>query len=89
MKTYKIIQRTVEDKVFCDICNKICTNDTYGSEYATLEANWGYASNSDGEKFDIQLCENCFGETIGWIRRKRKEYLFPVEYHYQTDPIRS
>jgi len=75
MKTYKIVNKSVEDKVYCDICNKCCTNDNYGTEYATLEAVWTYGSKYDGLKFDNQLCENCFYDTIRWMKEKRKEYL--------------
>ena len=71
MKTYKQVVRKVEDIVYCDICGKTCTNDNYGSEYASLEAIWTYGSKHDGERFDIQLCENCFFETIHWMKNKR------------------
>lgn len=87
MKTYKKVTKKVEDKIFCDICGKNCTNDNYGNEYATVDALWGYGSSQDGTKFDIQLCENCFGDMLGWMRAKRKEYLGPFNYPHDKDPL--
>jgi hypothetical protein len=89
MRTYKTVKKQVEDQVLCDVCGKVCTDDNYISEYATVEAMWGYASSMDGTKFDIQLCENCFGDMIGWMREKRKEYLAPFDYPYDKDPFRG
>ena len=89
MKTYKKVTKKVEDKVICDVCGKICTNDNYGSEYATVEALWGYSSSRDGEKFDIQLCENCFGDMLGWMRNKRKEYLGPFSFPHNKDQLKG
>lgn len=77
MKTYK--QKTVKvlDHIVCDICGKICTDDYYNNhENATLEAMWGYNSGRDGDRFEIHLCENCFGDTLGFLSDKRKEYGF-------------
>ena len=89
MRTYKKVTTKVEDQVICDVCGKICTNDNYGSEYATVEALWGYSSSRDGERFDIQLCENCFGDMLGWMRNKRKEYLGPFSFPHNKDPLRD
>ena len=72
MKTYKKIQVKKEDKVYCDRCDSLCTDENFGSEYATLEAAWGYSSKSDGKKFDIQLCEECFYKVLDWINNKGK-----------------
>ena len=88
MKTYKKIQRTAIDKVYCDICSKCCTTDDYSTEYATLEAVWTYGSKYDGLKFDNQLCENCFYDTIQWMRNKREEYLLPV-CNDSVDPFKA
>jgi hypothetical protein len=71
MKTYKKQYRKIEDKVYCDRCKTCCTNDIFGSEYATLEALWGYGSKHDGEKYELQMCENCFFETLQWIKSKQ------------------
>lgn len=89
MKTYRKVTKKVEHNVYCDICDKNCTDINYGSEYATVEALWGYASKRDGERFDIQLCENCFGDMLGWMRNKRQEYLGPFSFPHNKDPLKG
>lgn len=89
MKTYKKVEKKVEDKVYCDVCGAGCTEEPLDSEYATLEAKWGYGSSRDGEQFDIQLCEKCFSDTIGWMTQKRKQYLRPFDYPFEKDPLKG
>lgn len=89
MRTYKTVKRKVEDQVRCDICDYLCTNDQLGSEYATLEAMWGYNSSKDGKKYDIQLCESCFDEIIEWMKQKRKKILGCFSYPHETDPLKG
>ena len=89
LKTYKQVTKKVEDKTFCDICGSCCTDDNCGDEYATLEALWGYVSKKDGSKYDIQICERCFDETLEWMRQKRKFYLGSLNYPYNTDPLKN
>lgn len=88
MRTYKDKTVKVLDQTLCDVCGKTCTDDFYNNhENATLEALWGYNSGRDGERFEIHLCENCFGETLGFLRDKRKEILGPFQYPYDHDPL--
>ena len=89
MRTYKTVKRKVEDQVRCDICGSICSVDQIGSEYATLEALWGYGSLRDGTKFDIQICPQCFEEVLDWIKKRRKRYLGCFDYPYETDPLKG
>lgn len=79
MKTYKNKTVKAHDKTFCDCCGKQCTDDFYNDhENATLEAVWGYNSRSDGKKFELELCEDCFYETIRFLKEKRFS-------HFQAD----
>ena len=87
MKTYKQEYKKVEDKVYCDMCGLCCTDDNFGDEYATLEASWGYNSLKDGTKYDIQLCEQCFDETLQFLKNRRKQYLGIFKYPYEHDPL--
>jgi hypothetical protein len=87
MKTYKIVERKVEDGVYCDVCGNPCSIEQIGNEYATLEAIWGYGSKYDGTKFDIQICEKCFDDTLDWIKKRRKQNLGPFNYPYSKDPL--
>ena len=72
MKTYK--KKTVKsvDKIYCDVCGESCTTDNFGSEYAVLEAAWGYASNHGGTMFELQICEYCFFDIIKYMKNKKK-----------------
>jgi hypothetical protein len=88
MRIYKEKTTQVLDQIMCDICGKNCTDDFYDNhENATLEANWGYSTSRDGDRFEIHLCENCFGETLGFLRHKRKSALGPFNYPYDNDPL--
>lgn len=76
MQTKKLKTVEIIDKTYCDICNKVCTDDFYNDhEYALIEAHWGYFSRNDGTKYEIHLCENCFYDTISWMKTKRTEYF--------------
>ena len=89
MKTYKEKTIKVLDHILCDICGKTCTDDYYNEhENATLEAAWGYNSGRDGGKFEIHLCENCFYDTIRWMKEKRKEYLLSA-CNDSVDPFKA
>lgn len=78
MKTYTKKTIKVLDTTICDICGKTCTDDFYHNhENATLEALWGYNSRNDGMSYEIHLCENCFYDTINWMKNKRTEYMGP------------
>lgn len=82
MRTYK--QKTIKalDTVYCDICGA-----TIGPDFATLEAVWGYGSANDGTKFDIELCEKCFYETLNEMKEKRRRILGPFKYPHKNDPL--
>ena len=76
MRTYKNKTVKVLDQTLCDVCGKTCTDDFYHNhENATLEAVWGYDSGSDGTKYDIHLCENCFYITLSFLRNQRSQHI--------------
>lgn len=87
MRTYKTITKQVEDTVRCDICDFNCTS--ISSEYATLEAYWGYSSSKDGTKYDIHLCESCFDKTIEWLIKQRKKFLGCFNHPHTKDPLKG
>jgi len=72
MRKYrKVLKDEVED-IVCDVCGRSCLTDcSMGdpamSEYATLEAVWGYCSKKDGERYTCEMCEDCFGRVSGFI----------------------
>lgn len=59
----------------CDVCGKSCKTDNrffdYSEtkyEFATLNADWGYYSDSDGKSYSVDLCENCFYDTLAHLK---------------------
>jgi hypothetical protein len=85
MKTYKTVEKKVKDRIYCDTCGQCCTE--YSDEYGTLEAVWGYDSKHDGKRYSIDLCEDCFFETLNFIKEKRRKILGPFNYPYNNDPL--
>ena len=66
----KLANNTV---MYCDVCGECCTDETYGTESATLSAQWGYSSNKDGDTYNVDLCESCFDATISFLKQRKKE----------------
>ena len=59
--------------MYCDVCGECCTDEKYGTESATLSAQWGYLSNKDGDTYNVDLCESCFDATISFLKQRKKE----------------
>ena len=74
MKTFKLQQKEILDRIFCDVCGECCTDDNCGTESATLSAQWGYLSKKDGQTYQIDLCENCFDMTLKFLKEQRKGF---------------
>jgi len=73
MKKYKSIE--VHEDTFCDICGNSCKDKLGNYESASLSADWGYSSGKDGTRYDIDLCEKCFDETIEFLKSKTSPSL--------------
>lgn len=64
----------------CDVCGKSCKKadnrffDYRETQYefATLDADWGYYSDSDGKSYNIDLCEDCFYDTLAHLKLRCK-----------------
>lgn len=74
MKIFKLEPKEVIDKIYCDVCGECCTDENYGTESATLSAQWGYSSKKDGETYQIDLCEDCFDNTVSYLKSIRKGF---------------
>lgn len=37
-----------------------------------FQAHWGYGALHDGERYEVQLCENCFFATIAYLKQERR-----------------
>lgn len=73
MKIFKLEKREVLDKIYCDVCGVCCTDDNFGTETASLTAEWGYRSKKDGKIYQIDICENCFDATIIFFKNRKKD----------------
>ena len=69
----KSIEQEVITDIICDGCGLSCVPKEslpfFSAEYATLKANWGYFSNSDGETLNEQYCESCT-KKMKWLLKK-------------------
>jgi hypothetical protein len=63
-KEFRDVRIEVSHDVICDICGNSCSYGEFGFEYMNLDANWGYNSKLDGEKWSAQICENCVIEHL-------------------------
>lgn len=57
--------------VLCDVCSKSTSPTGASPQYGVLSAHWGYGSQHDGERYEVQLCEHCFFRTLAGLRRER------------------
>lgn len=91
MKTFTQTTVKILDRIYCDSCGECCTKDidtiNGEHEYAVIEATWGYLSKRDRTQYNIELCENCFGEVIDFLKKKRKRILGPFKYPHNNDPL--
>lgn len=70
--------------ITCDCCGKSCKmydgradDDMLFSvfEFMKMEANWGYCSGKDTEKWTAQICEKCVDEKLSFIKFKKENYM--------------
>ena len=91
MRTFgkKTVEIEYTKSLNCDMCGADCSvfNDIIPENYALLEADWGYDSKSDGTRFEVHLCEECFYNVLEHIRNERKKVLGPGEYPHANDPL--
>lgn len=51
-----------------------------GYQYGTLQAHRGYGSDHDGQRFEVHLCEQCFFQTLAYMKQERRvQRLFSDE----------
>lgn len=77
--------------VVCDVCGNSTTKEKgYAPEFATLQADWGYSSDHDGEHYEIHLCEGCFFSTLATLKEQhRANHMFSedtAEEHSALEP---
>ena len=61
MKKYKFETKTVKEKVvkklICNACGS--KQDPYEGNCTEININFGYGSRYDGDRWEIELCDNC------------------------------
>ena len=57
-KEERLIKTEVVTEIICDCCKK--SIDTAKNDFIHIEKEWGYFSNKDGKKQEVDLCENCW-----------------------------
>lgn len=91
MRTFgkKTVEIEYTKSLNCDMCGANCAafDDFVGENYATLQADWGYGSKSDGTKFEVHLCEECFYSVLDFIRNERRKTLGCFDYPHEHDPL--
>ncbi len=68
MKNFKekVHVNLLPDTIVCNKCGRHITKDRFGyhEEYLTVDKQWGFHSDFDGERHEFDLCVNCYGEII-------------------------
>lgn len=73
--TGRVEVETVID-VVCDVCCCSTRLDT-GGQFGTLQARWGCGNAHDGERYEVHLCEDCFFQTLAYLKQERRtQHLF-------------
>jgi len=64
LKTYKTVQTETQevDSITCNKCGKPINN--YWDTFVSVEKQWAYGTQWDGETHSFDLCEHCYRELI-------------------------
>ncbi|WP_347456084.1 hypothetical protein ABEF89_00535 [Acinetobacter thermotolerans] len=68
MEIKELKQVEVITDVLCDVCMQ-----STQLEFGTLSANWGYGSKYDGQRYELQLCEQCFFYALAILKKERAD----------------
>lgn len=72
--------KPVEQQVLsCDVCGTDLRVPGYGAQFGTLHARWGYGAQHDGEHYCVHLCEMCFFQAVGNLRRQHQVFALFAE----------
>lgn len=74
--------------VVCDVCSCSTRLETGEHQFGTLQAHWRYGTAHDGERYEVRLCENCFFQTLAYLRQERRtQHLFSEDGLDLTDNL--
>lgn len=71
MKKYKKVLKNEISDIICDVCSRSCLKSPeapYSAEFASLNAEWGYWSQKDGQKCNLDMCEDCFDKIMSFVK---------------------
>ncbi len=70
------------EKMFCNGCGKtiMIKNGIAREGVASIELDWGYFSEKDGEHHSFCLCESCYDKLV-------KTFAVPVKIHEKSELI--
>lgn len=74
--------------IICDSCGNSCKTEV-DYEYMTLEANWGYGTKKDMERWNAQICEKCVDEKFSFIKFKISEVHFQTVLGTEEDMVKK
>lgn len=69
-KQREVTIRTKElDYVMCNLCGGEVKKDAFGhfEEYLSIEKQWGYGSEYDGETHNIDICHECYKKFLATL----------------------
>lgn len=72
MKLYEETTVKVVSDVKCDVCGASTLAEHGVINAGSLQANWGFGSKHDGDRYHIDLCEVCFFDTLSYLKRERQ-----------------
>lgn len=72
MKILERVEQHAVTDVRCDICDASTRLANGNLQYGTLEAQWGYGTAHDGERYEVHLCERCFFTTLAFLKQERR-----------------
>lgn len=72
MKLYEEKTVKVVSDVKCDVCGASTLAELGVINAGSLQASWGFGSKHDGDRYEIDLCEVCFFDTLSYLKRERQ-----------------
>lgn len=86
MEVKKTVKKEVSviTDIICDCCGNTCKSSV-DFEYMNLEADWGYGSEKDMERWSAHICEKCVDEKLSFIKFKKENIDFQTVLGTDSD----
>lgn len=59
-------------EVICDVCCQSTRSDDAEGHYGVLQGEWGNGALHSGERYELDLCEQCFFQAIANLKSARR-----------------